>query len=376
MTPARERRKRPGLRAFWREVSDGLTVQQLWGQFRREAGTSVRVYTKDLKPDAEAERSMKGSLRIARIVFWAVLRKLSPPRRALLLAALLMLVLGGIVHDYGFAIFGGLALLALLGLELADRVAMKRDLEIARDIQGWLVPQTPPETPGVDIAFTTRPANTVAGDYYDAFPLPGATGSGGTRRVALVVADVAGKGIPAALLMAAFQSSLRTLVPEELPLAELVTRLNRYSCEHSLEGRRFTTAVIAELDPGTGVLRYVNAGHNPPALRRANGGIEWLEAGGLPLGIQRDATYASGAATIGPGDQLFVYTDGVPDARNEAGDQFEQHRFAAWLATLGATTSAEALGRLIATLDAFVGDAAREDDITCLVARVTDRSAT
>jgi len=172
----------------------------------------------------------------------------------------------------------------LLALELADRVAMKRDLEIAREIQSWLMPSTPPSVEGVDMAFTTRPANTVAGDYYDAFFRP-------NHHLLIAVADVAGKSIPAALLTATLQASLRTLaaIPSSLP--DLVSRVNRYACEQSLDGRRFTTAFLAELEPATGCLTYVNAGHNWPVLRHATGAIERLEAGGLPLGINTAVPY-------------------------------------------------------------------------------------
>ena len=124
---------------------------------------------------------------------------------------------------------------------------MKRDLEIAREIQSWLVPSNPPEVLNGDIAFATCPQNSVAGDYYDAFYAnPEASGGG---KLMLVIADVAGKSVPAALLMATFQASLRTIAGDGAPLAALVARLNRYSCAHSLDGLRFTTAVLAEYDP-------------------------------------------------------------------------------------------------------------------------------
>ncbi|MFH1573734.1 MAG: SpoIIE family protein phosphatase, partial [Acidobacteriota bacterium] len=157
-------------------------------------------------------------------------------------------------------IFGALLVLLVLGLELADRVTMKRDLEIAREIQGWLVPKTPPPVAGTDIAFVTLPANTVSGDYYDAFLRPAPPGQPATEHLLLVVADVAGKSVPAALLMATFHASLRTLAINAMPLEELVSSVNRYTCAHSLGGLRFTTAFLADLDTTTGILRYINAG--------------------------------------------------------------------------------------------------------------------
>ena len=175
---------------------------------------------------------------------------------------------------------------------------MKRDLEIAREIQSWLVPSHPPEVPGADIAFYTRPQNSVAGDYYDAFFPNGDAEAGGESKFMIVIADVVGKSIPAALLMATLQASLRTIAGEGAPLADLVERLNRYACAHSKNGERFTTAVLAEYEPQTRRLTYVNAGHNAPILRRANGTLEKLETGGMPLGIHLDIHYDTASLDI------------------------------------------------------------------------------
>jgi sigma-B regulation protein RsbU (phosphoserine phosphatase) len=356
-------------RDFWRRVSEGLTLQQLWAQFRREAGASYRHYRVELGDEHGSQPRLRRWFRLAGALFWAMVLKLSPPRRVFLLVALVLLAAGlGGGQGRGTPIVGALALLVLLGLELADRVAMKRDLEIAREIQGWLVPQSPPIVAGVDIAFATRPANTVAGDYYDAFLCPAGTG-GAAPRLLVVIADVAGKGMPAALLMATFQSSLRTLAQEPIPLGELVVRLNRYCCEHSLEGRRFTTAVIAELDPASGALAYVNAGHNPPALRRGSGRIESLETGGLPLGIQAGAGYETGELTLTRGDRLVVYTDGVVEAQNARQEEYGEARLMELLRGGAEESAAETLRRMLSSVDAFVGDAARFDDVTCLVLR-------
>src|SRR6202040_32891 len=138
--------------------------------------------------------------------------------------------------DTKYEFLAAVAFLLLLSLELADKVTMKRDLEIAREIQSWLVPSLPPEVAGADFAFATRPQNSLAGDYYDAF-FPGRK----RDKLLVVIADVAGKSVPAALLMATLQASLRTIAGEVVPLADLVARLNRYSCAHSLNGLRFTT---------------------------------------------------------------------------------------------------------------------------------------
>ena len=270
--------------------------------------------------------------------------------------------------------------LLLLSLELADKVTMKRDLEIAREIQSWLVPSNPPSVAGANIAFHTRPQNSVAGDYYDAFyPLNDATEGG---RLFLVIADVAGKSVPAALLMATFQASLHTVAREGVPLDELVLRLNRYACAHSLDGRRFTTAVLAEYDPATRKFTYVNAGHNAPVIRRhhlqgpqglpvasANSGIERLDVGGMPFGISLDATYEIGSVDLASRDALILFTDGVVEAFNDRGEEFTDARWIATIRNLPDWDAQRSLQFLMQRVDEFVGATKQSDDITCLVLR-------
>jgi sigma-B regulation protein RsbU (phosphoserine phosphatase) len=260
-------------------------------------------------------------------------------------------------------------LFVLLMLEIADRVVMKRDLEIARDIQSWLLPATPPLVPGMAIAFATRPANTVAGDYYDVFARPPL--DSGDARFLLTVADVAGKSIPAALLMATFQASLRTLSATPSSLADMVSGMNKYACTNSQGGLRFTTAFLAEFDPATRALTYINAGHNNPILRRKSGTIEYLVAGGLPLGIRAEAAYESGSTVLEPGDWLIIFTDGLVEALNERGDEYGEPRLLDVLRT-GADSDPEGLlRRILSEVDTFVGATPQHDDITCMLVKVT-----
>ena len=262
-------------------------------------------------------------------------------------------------------LWGGLLMCLLLMLEVADRVVMKRDLEIAREIQMWLLPVRPPPVPGVDIAFSTRPANTVAGDYYDVFPRQAPASDNPNYLVA--VADVAGKSIPAALLMATFQASLRTLSDTPSSLVELVGGMNHYACSNSQGGLRFITAFLAEYEPATRTLTYINAGHNQPLLRRTSGLIERLDMGGLPFGIEADAIYQAGAVTLEAGDWLVVFTDGVVEAVNEADREYGEERLIS-IVNAGADTSpANMLSRTMADLDLFVGNTPQHDDITCLL---------
>jgi phosphoserine phosphatase RsbU/P len=366
------------LERFWRRVTDGLELSQLWGQFRADARASYRLYRRDFDAQAARETRPRGWWHTVQQFAWAILEKLSPARRVLLLVALLLLLFGGGEYSHRdqsgsltvialpLQFYGGALLFVLLMLEVADRVVMKRDLEIARDIQRWLLPATPPQVQGLSIAFATRPANTVAGDFYDVFARPVTNGD---PHFLLAVADVAGKSIPAALLMATFQASLKTLSETPCSLAELVTGMNHYACTNSQSGLRFTTAFLAEYDPASRALTYINAGHNAPILRRGTGAIERLTDGGLPLGIQANATYPSGQVTLQPGDWLVIFTDGLVEAMNASDQEYDEPRLLNVLQSGASATPEELLRRLMSDLDAFVGTTPQHDDVTCLLVK-------
>jgi len=362
---------------FWQRVSEGMEVNQLWSQFEKDARSSYRLYSAGLSERAEGQSGFRRFWHVTKALFWAILEKLTPARRVLLLLALILLLVpfggftfgdkAGQVHvvEFDFRLWGGLLMFVVLLLELADRVVMKRDLEIAKDIQMWLLPGAPLQLPGYQIEYATRPANTVAGDYYDVILRPGT--APGEGRILFVVADVAGKSIPAAMLMATFQASLRTLSNSGVPIAELIVGLNRYACSNTQGGARFTTALIAELNPETGDIVYVNAGHNAPVLRKSSGTIERLETGGIPLGILPQAVHETGSTRLEVGDWLIVFTDGVVEAVDTKGEEYEEPRLIRLVDGAATSTPQELLRRLLADLDAFVGNTPQHDDMTCLL---------
>src|SRR6267378_3882127 len=365
-------------RQFWRRVTEGLEMSQLWSQFESETKASYRLYSKDVQAKTPEGLTHRGRhMHVVKEFFWAVLEKLSPARRVLLLAALILLVLphggfsyngeGGKAYSVEFDLhfWAGLLLFLLLMLEIADRVVMKRDLQIAREIQTWLLPGAPPQIPGISIAYATRPANTVAGDYYDVFPRPGKTPE--ENRVMFAVADVAGKSIPAAMLMATFQASLKTLSTTPASLPELAAGMNQYACSNSQGGLRFTTAFLAEYDPARRLFTYINAGHNQPILRRNGGLIERLDVGGLPLGIQADAKYESASVALASGDWLVIFTDGLVEAVNASDEEYGEAELRLLLENAGSTSPQELLNRLMAGLDLFVGNTPQHDDVTCML---------
>jgi phosphoserine phosphatase RsbU/P len=377
------RPKRHRFRDFWQRVTEGIELDVLGRQFLSEAKSSYRLYAKDV--DWDEVGNARGPRRILRTVlalFQAMLMKLSPARRVLLLVAIALLLFQPAVRwgekrgaSFHMGVIGVAILFVLLAVELADRVTMKRDLEIAREIQQWLVPESPPKIDGIDIAFSTRPQNTVAGDYYDAFlrPLPPQSAAVGPLLVA--VADVAGKSVPAALLMATFQASLRALAITPVCLREIVDGLDRYCRAHSLDGRRFTTAFLAEIDLRTREMQYVNAGHNDPILCHVSGAIERLSAGGPPFGLpsftDEPIVYRSARVQLQPGDLLVIFTDGLVEAINDSEEEYRESRLLASIESAPNESSEAMLKRIMAGVNAFTGAARQHDDITCLVLRVT-----
>jgi phosphoserine phosphatase RsbU/P len=353
----------------WYQLTSGLELGQLWSQFKSEAHHSTKLYRQeaDLR-NLPAEKSWKKPFQVAGALFLAILAKLSPARRVFLLATCILAVMAALGFEFLIItkqlefIVAFSSLLLLLLLVLGDHVTMKRDIEIAREIQRWLVPRVAPQIPGVDMAFAMRPANMIGGDYYDAF-----------RRMEegpllLAVADVSGKSVPAAMLMANFQATLRALAGSSSSLSQLVTDLNRLVYANNMSGRRFTTAFLAELDPASGKLSYLCAGHNPPILLRENGQIDRLHSDSMPLGVELTEKYAAGETIMQPNDTLVIYTDGITEARSVRGEQFGEDRLLGSLATRQLEErAAVTLATILKRLDDFTGRADQHDDITCLV---------
>ena len=316
---------------FFDTYTKDLTAEDLQRLFTRDTRDAYKFFTRGL--DADALKRMPWHVRIiteARILFLAFTMKLSPARRVVFGGALALAVIGlinlfrgfGIVEIVRIPLFGGIgvpgplfrdgtwSLLFAFGLmnllvllEVADRLSLKNDLEIARDIQQAMLPSGVYSAAGVETIGISRPANTVGGDFYDILPLD-------DGRLVIAVGDVAGKGSPAALLMALLLAMLRTLVDEKLEPAELITRLNVQVCRHA-PGTRFITLFYAVYQPLTGEMTYVSAGHMPPLLLRRQGTCERLSDGGISLGMFEHSTYTTGHVIMGPDDLVAVYSDGI-----------------------------------------------------------------
>lgn len=240
-----------------------------------------------------------------------------------------------------------------------EKRQMERELDLARDIQMGLVPSRPMAAGPWEVHGLVIPARQVGGDYFDYFPLD-------ENRFGLTVADVSGKGVPASLLMASVQASLRAFCDGKRSLAEAVAKLNSSVARASAAGK-FVTLFYAEIDHARGVLRYANAGHNYPIVRRRDGSVQWLENSGLILGIMDGVEYEEVEVPFTEGDTLLVYSDGIPEAENAKEDQFSDERLFELWRTAGALPAREMIPRLVKAVAEFRGDASQSDDITALV---------
>lgn len=245
-------------------------------------------------------------------------------------------------------------------IEEAER-AMAKDMEQAALIQKQLLPAAPPQVGGLDIAGKTTACRTVGGDYFDYLTFP-------DGRVAMLVGDVAGKGMPASLLMSSLQARVQVLFEEADELARKITRLNKTICANCPDNR-FITFFMTVVDPATGELVYTNAGHNPPLLVRATGGFEKLTGGGVILGILPIATYQEFTTQMQPGDVLVMFSDGVTEAVSPADEDFGEERLAAVVERLRDRPAREIIEAIESAVVEFTRGAPAADDITVVIAR-------
>jgi serine phosphatase RsbU (regulator of sigma subunit) len=377
------------LQDFVNNYTKDLKAEDMQRLFTRDTRDAYRFFTRGV--DAEALKGLPWHRRWAthtRVLFMAFTMKLSPARRMLYAIALVLAFIGlmnlfrgiGIVRfatlpfgmDMGLPgplfrqgtyslLFGFLLMNLLVLLEVADRLSLKNDLEIAREIQQAMLPSGLYAAAGIETMGLSRPANTVGGDFYDILPLD-------DGRVVVAVGDVAGKGSPAALLMALLLAMLRTLVDERLEPAALVTRLNVQVSRHA-PGTRFITLFYAVFDPSTGTLTYVSAGHTPPLLLRNDDRCDRLSDGGIALGMFEHSTYTAGQVTIQPDELVAIYSDGITEAENDAGRPFDEAGLEASLRA-NRQQAISAIGpAVVHDVERHTGDTKFADDLTVLLLR-------
>jgi hypothetical protein len=368
---------------FVDEYTRGLNVQDFRRLFDQDATHAYKVLARDQEGDELPTDGFKRFFYRLRIVFLGLSYKLTPARRLLFVASLLMVLLGVFVgpsfdldgetfHLYLefsaiWFLSGVIGLVWLLALELVDRVRVRDELEVARQLQSDLLPKASPDLSGYDFAHSYRTANEVGGDYYDFQHLP-------DGRLAILMGDASGHGIAAGLLMAIANATLKTAIDVDPEPVAVATLLNS-ALYRTGDRRAFMTLFYGVLEPASGRLDFVIAGHPFPLVRRAGGTVEELGSGGLPLGLRRKADLNPLTVTLGPDDVLLLYTDGLPEAVDGPdGDAFGFDRLKQLLATAG--SPAVLHDRILIDFDRHVAHEPLADDLTLVVfARLAQQHA-
>lgn len=252
---------------------------------------------------------------------------------------------------------------AELHRQALEKERLEREIELASEIQRQILPKGLPSVAGWELVGWNRPARHIGGDYYDLFRLQGEA-----DRLAVVVGDVSGKGVPAALLVSTLHSALRLLVERMSVCPDLLSRLNHHILESSAPNK-FITLFLGELDPASGELTYLNAGHNPGLVVRAAGGVEQLGPGGLPLGLMPGATFRAERLTLAPGDLLCLYSDGITEATAPSDEEFGADRLGRLLGETRERAVVDILAEIDRATTAFAAGSPQGDDQTVLLIR-------
>ncbi len=359
-------------------------TQHLWTDLNRYGfrRTIDRTFLElhDFYLDAHTKerlRSMGKVRRSINIVLWllqSLFFKLTPARRILLAFSAFFMLQSAFIERQGettsvsihFPFIGVTMLVIILMLELKDKLVARDELAAGRSVQQALMPEASPRIPDWDIWLFTRSANDVGGDLVDHVPVD-------EEHFGLALGDVAGKGLPAALLMAKLQSTLRALALEETSFAALGHKMNRILCRDGLPNR-FATLVYLEVATQSGSVRLLNAGHMPPLILR-NETIEELPTGSMALGMLPEATFSEQRVDLADGDIMIVYSDGLTEATNERDEFFGDERLRDRLPAMAHAAARDIGTRIVAAVDEFVGDARPHDDLSLIVVRRATGSA-
>jgi serine phosphatase RsbU (regulator of sigma subunit) len=354
--------KNPGIIST---LKDDIAQGGFFATLRREAEEIEDFYLSD---EEREQLGRKGAIWRWFILAWWVLKnsfyKLTPPRRLLLVLGLLLLFIkGNWTGQQGqvsmnFDVLGVACVLLVLILELKDKLLARGELESGRAVQRAMSPEPTPIVPGWSVWLFTRSANEVGGDLVDFLRLTG-------DRYGIAIGDVAGKGLGAALFMVKIQATISAIASESHSLSDLASKLNVILIRDGMPSK-FASMIFVRIDSPAGMLRYVNAGHLPPLVVSPRS-VEQLPKGNVALGLSADAMYDSHEITLSPGQALVLYSDGLTEAQNEAGEFYGLERFEA-LCTQLAGLSATAFGeRIVADVARFEGESRRNDDLSLAI---------
>ena len=357
---------------FLADYTRGLSGEELRRLFDHDAKGAYSVLMRDREAQVENVKGLKRYFLAAKLLFLSLSEKLSPRRRLLFGVAILATVAGIIdpqltwregekLENLGgspfFFLIAIAALLLLLAFEMVDRVLVRDEIQIARQLQRDLLPKASPELAGYAFAHSSRTANDIGGDYYQFHRLA-------DGRLAIVVADASGHGMAAGLLMAIANATLHIALEIDPSPVAVSTLLHRAIWRIG-DRRSFLTLFYALLEPATGEVEYVCAGHPFPLLRRTDGTIEEPALGSFPLGMRETVKPASGRLQLAPGDLLVLFSDGLFEGVDRGGQAFGFDRLRGALARTGAARTAHE--QILAGFAGHVGSAPLADDLTLVV---------
>lgn len=356
-----------------RTLRDDVLHGNIWPSLRLDFRELKDFYIDEEKKARLAQ--MGWIKRTVYLMWWYIkilLLRLSPARRVLLLIGMFLIITSGNIQWLSGAVrtntetylLGGAIIVFVLMLELKDKLLARSELEAGRSVQYALMPPQRPDIPGWDVWLYSEPANDVGGDLVDYIPLE-------NQRHALVLGDVAGKGLRAALLMSKLQSTVRALVPGYTTLAALMSRMNEIFMRDSLRSI-FASLVYMELDSGKPKLRMINAGHMPLLLvRNNNDTVEHVGKQAPGLGIISEAKYREVPVSMQQGDTIIAFSDGITEARNSGGMFFGEGRLLT-VFRQNAHLSAPQIGqKILDEITWFRGDARIYDDISMIIIKRT-----
>ncbi len=357
------------------ETFRGLEARDVQGLYDVEWRKAVRIFLSEHRDEIDAEpRRFRRGLKKANALLFGMVRRLTPARRILFTLALLLALLGAVAppdprtdasRGFGFVFLAVILLVVLVALELVDKLHFRDELLMARDLQADLVPATLPETPHWELAGFNRVANTVGGDLYDFVPLP-------DGRLSVLFGDASGHGMAAGLLMAVTQSAFRTQIESDPSPATVALALNRVLCRtgacRTSGPRAFFSGIVMLLAPEGGWSAVV-AGH-PPVLRLGPDGrvVERIGTGAYPFGVRDRAEWTAFEGALGPGETLLFCSDGLPEARNAAGEEFGDSR-TELVASRASATPSYLVAALSDELRRFLGTEPPEDDVSIAAIR-------
>ena len=359
-------------RSFVADYTDGLNVRDLKRMFGEDATKAFRVLSRDQGEPASPKDDVAGFLHGLKVVFLGISHKLSPARRLIFACAVLATLLGllggrslafsagDFTFSFGTATFYLIVALCafafLFTMELVDRIRVRDELEVARQLQNDLLPQEAPSLPGFAFAHSYRTANEVGGDYFDVSLLA-------DGRVALIIGDASGHGIAAGLLMAIANATLKTALEVD-PHPAPVARLLNSTLYRTGDRRAFMTLFYALLDPVSGQVDFICAGHPFPLLRKDSGAIEELGRGALPLGMRPEIDLTVQRTRLDPGDTLLLFTDGLPEALDSEEKSFSFSRLESLIREGGSAPAVH--DRVVRAFEQHVARKNLEDDVTLL----------